>query len=60
VLASIGGLPAEVSFAGLAPGFTGVYQVNLKIPAGVTPGPQVKLVLLQDGAASNEVTLAVQ
>jgi uncharacterized protein (TIGR03437 family) len=32
VQAKIGGLPAQVSFAGLAPGFIGLLQVNLMIP----------------------------
>jgi uncharacterized protein (TIGR03437 family) len=31
------GEATEVPFAGLAPGFTGLYQVNAKIPAGTQP-----------------------
>jgi uncharacterized protein (TIGR03437 family) len=34
----IGGRDAVVVFAGLAPGFAGVYQVNAIVPAGLTPG----------------------
>ena len=58
--ARIGGRDAGVQFAGLAPGFVGLYQLNLQVPPGVEPGPAVTLVLLQNGAPSNTVTLAVR
>ena len=32
---------APVSFAGLAPGLAGLYQINAVIPAGVAPGSDV-------------------
>ncbi|HLA41267.1 MAG TPA: hypothetical protein VJ417_14800, partial [Candidatus Glassbacteria bacterium] len=60
VEAQIGGRPATVHFAGLAPGFVGLYQVNVEVPAGVEPGPEVPLHLLQSGVPSNTVTLAVR
>ena len=58
--ATIGGVNAPVQFAGLAPGFVGLYQVNVEIPASVTPGSEVPLVLLQSGVPSNTVTLVVR
>jgi uncharacterized protein (TIGR03437 family) len=36
---TIGGIEAQVPFAGLAPGFTGLYQVNVVVPAGLQAGP---------------------
>jgi uncharacterized protein (TIGR03437 family) len=57
---TIGGVPAEVFFAGLAPGFTGLYQVNAFVPAGVAPGDAVPLVLSVAGQLSPPVTLAVR
>jgi len=60
VTATVGGLPATVQFAGLAPGFVGLYQVNVQIPAGVPAAAAVPLVLLQDGVPSNVVTLALR
>jgi uncharacterized protein (TIGR03437 family) len=36
--ATLGGVPATVSFSGLAPGFIGLYQVNVQIPANAPPG----------------------
>jgi len=46
-------------FAGLAPQLT-VYQVNLVVPPGVTPGNDVPVVLSQAGQQSVPVTIAVQ
>jgi adhesin/invasin len=60
VTATIGGVTAKVLFAGLTPGFTGLYQVNLIVPAGVAPGDSVPLVLTAAGQVSQAVTLAVR
>jgi adhesin/invasin len=56
---SIAGIPAEVSFSGLAPGYVGLYQVNVRVPVGIPPGLQ-NLQLVMDGIPSNVVTVAVQ
>ena len=57
---TIGGVPAQVDFSGLAPGFAGLYQVNAVVPAGVTPGNDVPVVLSVAGQTSPPVTMAVQ
>ncbi|HTS51489.1 MAG TPA: IPT/TIG domain-containing protein [Bryobacteraceae bacterium] len=36
--ATIGSLPAEVSFVGLAPGFVGLTQMNIVVPTGLASG----------------------
>ncbi|MCH8267906.1 MAG: hypothetical protein IH846_10340, partial [Acidobacteria bacterium] len=59
VTVTIGGVNAPVQFAGLAPGFTGLYQVNAVVPAGVTPGNDVPVVLSVSGQSSPPVTMAV-
>lgn len=56
----VDGRPAQMLFAGLAPGFAGLYQVNFVIPAGVTPGPAVPVTLTVDGKTSPPVTIAVE
>ncbi len=57
----IGGVEAPVDFAGLAPQFVGLFQINAFIPQGVVPGPQVPVVIEQDGVRSRgDVTIAVR
>ena len=59
---SIGGVPASVAFAGQAPGFPGVMQINLNIPSNAPTGDRVSLVVTSaDGTVmSNAATIAVQ
>lgn len=56
---TIGGVPATVEFAGLTPGFAGLYQINATVPQGVTPGSAVSLLIAQDGQVSPPVSLAI-
>jgi uncharacterized protein (TIGR03437 family) len=62
VSVTIGGLSAQIVFAGEAPGLvSGILQVNAIIPAGTGSGPQV--VVLQVGGSVNNtqaITVAVQ
>ncbi|HML15753.1 MAG TPA: IPT/TIG domain-containing protein, partial [Bryobacteraceae bacterium] len=52
VTATIGGQPATVYFAGAAPSLvTGVFQVNLKVPAGVT-GDTLAVALTVNGVTT--------
>ena len=60
VTVTVGGRAAQVLFAGLAPGFAGLYQVNVIVPAGVTPGAAVDLVLTVAGRGSSPVTVAIK
>ena len=61
VTLTIGGQPAQVLFAGLTPGFAGLYQVNAVVPSGVTPGNQVPVSVSAAGRArSGNIFMAVQ
>jgi adhesin/invasin len=60
VSVTIGGVAANASFAGLSPGFAGLYQVNVVVPTGVTQGSQVPVVLSVAGQTSPPVTMAVK
>ncbi|OFV95489.1 MAG: hypothetical protein A3H28_15785 [Acidobacteria bacterium RIFCSPLOWO2_02_FULL_61_28] len=53
VTVEIGGIVAPVVYQGLAPGFVGLYQVNVIVPSEVLPGDAVTLVIRQNGIASN-------
>jgi len=48
------------SFAGLAPGFVGMYQVNVQIPEGASTGNAVPLAISVGGVMSNTVTIAIR
>jgi len=58
--ATIGGVPAPVGFAGLAPGYIGLYQVNVQVPQGVAAGDNVPVVLSVGTGVSNSVTISVR
>jgi uncharacterized protein (TIGR03437 family) len=60
VTALVNGQEVPVQFAGMAPGYIGLYQVNVPIPAAMAPGLGVSLTLKEGGVLSNTVTVAVQ
>ncbi|HEV8145506.1 MAG TPA: hypothetical protein VGP79_03960, partial [Bryobacteraceae bacterium] len=58
---TIGGVPAKVEFAGLTPGFSGLYQVNVTVPTGITPGNQVPVTVSVNGrAGAGNIFMAIQ
>jgi uncharacterized protein (TIGR03437 family) len=60
VTVTIGGVAASVSFAGLAPGFPDLYQVNVTIPSGVGSGNAVPVVLTIAGQSSPPATVSIR
>jgi uncharacterized protein (TIGR03437 family) len=69
VTVTIGGVPATVQFAGIAPfsfvgpdslDFAGLYQVSVTLPDGVTPAPDTPIVVTVAGQDSPPVTVATQ
>jgi uncharacterized protein (TIGR03437 family) len=59
VEAEIDGQRVGVLFSGLAPGFAGLYQVNIQLPPALRPGRHV-LVIRVGGLTSNEVFLDIE
>ena len=58
VTATIGGMPANVSFAGLAPDFAGLWQANIEIPSGLAQG-DFPLTVSVGGQSSNTANVSV-
>jgi uncharacterized protein (TIGR03437 family) len=56
----VDGFAANVQFAGAAPGFPGLYQINLRVPAAAGSGAR-SFVLISEGTLSQSgVTIFVQ
>ena len=52
-------IPAKIQYAGLAPGLAGLYQVNVKVPAGFAAGDVVYIEFQTEGADMNEIQVPV-
>jgi uncharacterized protein (TIGR03437 family) len=57
---TIGGQAATVLFSGIAPGYTGLYQVDVHIPSNVPTGDDVQLQISMPGGASDSATISIQ
>lgn len=60
VTVTIGGQQAQVLFAGLSPGFSGLYQINAFVPANATTGDAVEVLIESAGQKSRPVTIAIR
>jgi uncharacterized protein (TIGR03437 family) len=56
----VGDVQAQVLFAGLTPGLAGVYQVNIVVPGGLTPGRYPVTLEGTNGNQGGLGTIAVQ
>ena len=57
---TIGGAPAEVTWAGLTPTTVGLYQVQALVPPAALRGTAVPVTLSIGGVDANTVTIAVR
>jgi uncharacterized protein (TIGR03437 family) len=56
----LNGTEFPASYAGLTPGFAGLYQVNVTVPAATPPGLGIPLMLKVGGQQSNSVLVSLQ
>lgn len=58
--ATIGGKTATVYFSGLAPGFVGLWQLNVQVPNDAPSGASVEVVINFGGKTANRLTIAIE
>lgn len=58
VTIKLNGATAAVKFAGLAPGYAGLYQVNFEVPAGTAPGAADIQVSVDSESSQDGITFA--
>jgi uncharacterized protein (TIGR03437 family) len=56
---TIGGAPAALSSSAIAPGFAGLYQINVQIPASAPTGDDVPITLSVAGSSTDTATIAI-
>jgi uncharacterized protein (TIGR03437 family) len=57
---TVGGVPAEIIFSGLTPGFVGLYQINVRLGTNVPAGSETPLVVTVGGIEASPVRMATR
>jgi uncharacterized protein (TIGR03437 family) len=57
---TVGGRPARVLYCGLAPGFAGLYQINIEIPADAPLGDMLPVQVIVAGRGSNNAVVSIR
>ncbi len=60
LLVYMNGQPAAVQFAGLAPGFPGLYQLNVTVPTNLTATGEVDIAINTPDAFTDQVYIAIE
>ena len=55
---TVGSQTSNILFAGLTPGFVGLYQIDFQVPPGASSGNLV-VTVTQNGVAANSTLLPV-
>jgi len=57
---TIAGVAAEVVFAGMVPGYAGLYQINARIPPTVPDGDDIPIAISTLGSPGDGATIAIK
>ena len=57
---TVGGSEVPILYAGLTPGFVGLYQINVQLPGDVMTGDAVSVVVRSAGQSSNTASIPIQ
>ena len=58
---TFGGIPAQVLFSGVAPGFAGLYQINVRIPESAPSGDDVPFqITMPNGQVDASTSIAIR
>jgi uncharacterized protein (TIGR03437 family) len=57
---TVGGVAAEVLFSGLAPQNAGLYQINIRVPAGAPAGNDVPVAIRVGSQQAPIIIMPVQ
>jgi uncharacterized protein (TIGR03437 family) len=60
VTVNVAGTSLTPAFAGLSPGSTGVYQVNVVLPQNLGPNAAARVFIAVGGVSSNALTIALR
>jgi uncharacterized protein (TIGR03437 family) len=60
VCVAVGSTFGDIPFSGLAPGFVGLWQLNVKIPSNALSGNAIPVRAVINGISSNIVTVAIK
>jgi len=44
--------PSRILYAGVTPGFAGLYQINLRVPGGLDADPEIRVFIGLQGSPS--------
>ncbi len=60
VLVLVAGQPGTVSYNGLAPGFPGLYQINVTLPTFLSGGGNLPLAIQTNNAYHDQVDIPIR